>query len=82
MLAALQWKVSEASKVDYVDIIMNYIIPRMENCSYVMRSSELLEKIKELALLQIQLSDFEESFSSRSIVESTAVGFCEPGSGN
>jgi len=75
MLAALQWKVSEASKVDYVDIIMNYIIPRMENCSYVMRSSELLEKIKELALLQIQLSDFEESFSSRrqSIVAFAAV---------
>ena len=44
MLAALEWKVSEASKVDYVDIIMDYIIPRMENSSYVMSSGNLLER--------------------------------------
>ena len=75
MLAALEWKVSEASKVDYVDIIMDYIIPRMESSSYVMSSGNLLEKIKELALLQIQLSDFESTFASRrqSIVAFAAV---------
>eukprot|EP00986_Skeletonema_menzelii_P000788 scaffold227_cov71-Skeletonema_menzelii.AAC.8 len=75
MLAALEWKVSEASKVDYVEIIMEYIIPHMENCSYVMSSGNLLEKIKELALLQIQLSDFEATFASRrqSIVAFAAV---------
>ncbi len=75
MLAALQWKVSEASKVDYVDIIMNYITPRMENHSYVMSSDEFLENVKELALLQIQLSDFEAAFVSKrqSIVAFAAV---------
>ncbi len=75
MLAALEWKVSEASKVDYVDIIMNYITPRMENCSYVMSSGKFLENVKELALLQIQLSDFEATFASKrqSIVAFAAV---------
>jgi len=67
--------VSEASKVDYVDIIMNYITPRMENCSYVMSSGKFLENVKELALLQIQLSDFEATFASKrqSIVAFAAV---------
>jgi hypothetical protein len=65
MLAALEWKVCEASKTDYVDVIMDYIVPRMENNSYVMSSGRCLENIKELALLQIQLSDFEARFASR-----------------
>lgn len=75
MLAALQWKVSEATKVDYVDTIMDYITPRMENHSYVMSSGEFLENVKELALLQIQLSDFEATFVSKrqSIVAFAAV---------
>ena len=75
MLAALEWKVCEATKVDYVDIIMDYIVPRMENSSYVMSSGKFLENIKELALLQIQLSDFEATFASRkqSIVAFAAV---------
>jgi hypothetical protein len=75
MLAALEWKVCEASKADFVDIIMDYIVPRMENNSYVMSNGKCLENIKELALLQIQLSDFETTFASRkqSIVAFAAV---------
>ena len=75
MLTALQWKVSEASKVDYVDVIMKYIVPCMENVNHLISSGELLEKIKELAMLQIQLSDFEVTFASRrqSIVAFAAV---------
>lgn len=77
MLAALEWKVCEATKVDYVDNIMNYIVPRMENSSsYAMsNSSKLLDNIKELALLQIQLSDFEATFASRkqSVVAFAAI---------
>ena len=75
MLAALEWKVCEASKVDYVDIIMDYIVPRMENSGHATSSSQILENIRELALLQIQLSDFEATFASRkqSIVAFAAI---------
>ena len=93
MLQALEWRVSGADKVDYVEAFLDVVCPK--TCSKVYHSQSrnddddtsessggsagsgneetpTLRGLKDLANLQIQLSDFEPSFSA---LESSTVAF-------
>jgi len=79
ILAALEWKVCKADKVDYVDAFLNVMFPKDGCCDNSIDCSinssnnddaknnnnepPILTGMRDLAKLQIQLSDFESSFS-------------------
>jgi len=90
MLQALEWKVCVADKIDYVESYLDVMLPGMKRLSrsclveddqqYDTSSSStstdnVLSSMKELATLQIQLSDFDPSFSTQrpSLVAFAAV---------
>ena len=77
MLAALEWKVCMPDKVDYVDAFLDVLFPQSSKRRSSVYSCEeeesasssngnvLLSSLKDLAKLQIQLSDFDSSFSTQ-----------------
>ena len=90
ILQALEWRVCVADKVDYVDAYLDVLLPaaksRLRSSSSSSGSSSqddedhhhdhtVLSSFKDLANLQIQLSDFDTSFSTQrpSIVALAAV---------
>jgi len=76
MLAALEWRVCTADKADYVDVFLDVMFPTkkykmlgldgkyISDGDCVDDDHLLLSGLKDLANLQIQLSDFESSFST------------------
>jgi hypothetical protein len=88
ILQALEWRVCVADKVDYVDAYLDVLLPAAKSRlrSSISSSSShddedhhhdhtVLSSFKDLANLQIQLSDFDKSFSTQrpSIVALAAV---------
>ena len=78
MLHALEWKVCSADKVDFVNAYLDVVLPKdgkktptcAERRSYGQSSNDsnhhqcvLLSSFKDLANIQIQLSDYDSSFS-------------------
>ena len=87
ILQALEWRVCVADKVDYVDAYLDVLLPAAKSRLRSSSSSSsqededhhhdhtVLSSFKDLANLQIQLSDFDTSFSTQrpSIVALAAV---------
>jgi len=88
MLQALEWKVCVADKIDYVTSYLDVMLPSMKRSSSCLveeqddtssssstSTDNVLSSMKELATLQIQLSDFDPSFSTQrpSLVAFAAV---------
>ena len=86
MLQALEWKVCVADKIDYVESYLDVMLPSMKRPSCLLEddhdgssssssTDNVLSSMKELATLQIQLSDFDPSFSTQrpSLVAFAAV---------
>jgi len=89
MLQALEWKVCVADKIDYVESYLDVLLPsmkqRLSSCLLVedqddtssssTNTDNVLSSLKELATLQIQLSDFDPSYSTQrpSLVAFAAV---------
>ena len=87
MLQALEWKVCVADKIDYVESYLDVMLPNVKRPSCLVEddpqdvgsssssTDNVLSSMKELATLQIQLSDFDPSFSTQrpSLVAFAAV---------
>ena len=90
MLAALEWRACAADKADYVDALLDVCFPNgVDNNARISLTCEEARRVedsmsdyeraarglRELAGLQIQLSDFESAFSTqrRSLVAFAAV---------
>ena len=87
MLQALEWKVCVADKIDYVTSFLDVMLPSMKRPSRLLEDQQgdgsssststdnVLSSMKELATLQIQLSDFDPSYSTQrpSLVAFAAV---------
>ena len=88
MLQALEWRVCVADKIDYVESYLDVMLPSMKRLSSCLVEDDqdsgsssstdadnVLSSMKELATLQIQLSDFDPSFSTQrpSLVAFAAV---------
>ena len=69
ILKSLEWKVTSATKLDYADLILDFILPKLSVCDGT------LDAIRDLTSLQIQLSDFYAVYSNsmQSMVALAAV---------
>lgn len=69
ILKSLEWKVTSANKLDYAELILDFILPKLSVCDGT------LDAIRDLTSLQIQLSDFYAVYSNsmQSMVALAAV---------
>ena len=59
MLHGLEWRVTKPSKLDYANLILDWVGPQLT----VMGQTNVVEGIRDLTGLQIQLSDFYAVYS-------------------
>jgi len=59
MLHALEWKVCSAYKVDYINAYLDVVLSKGD----INTTHHLLSSFKDLANIQIQLSDYDSSYS-------------------
>ena len=59
MLKGLEWRVTSATKLDYVELMLDCTLPRLTAAS-----DDTLNGIRDLTSLQIQLSDFYAVYSN------------------
>lgn len=59
MLKSLEWKVTGATKLDYSELMLDCILPKLTDAD-----AETLDGIRDLTSLQIQLSDFYAVYSN------------------